>query len=697
MLEPVYNPTDAGRTLFVDAANGSDATARPYSRDRVYKTLGAAKAAAVSGDLIWVRPGTYDERDLLKDGVNWHFEAGATVEYTGTGDGGIFDDDGGAATCVVTGAGRFLWKGTSTFEHVGDGGNPPHSAVRINNADSNVSIEGELLYATSTGLNLDRANACFQAAGKLVVKFREILGGDMVGVGYNSAVWWAGGELHVRAERIQAWYYSLLMRADFGAPAANAYVSVDLIQASPSSLFSGYGGILIYGDGGPNPNVVTWIDAKEIRCHSQVNAGKTYIRAEKITTTHPASPGPLTVSPSQAPQVWASIQKITVASIQCDLDAGASGHAEVEVLHVEDTTGGGTLFGIGQNARLRCNRMALASATSRGLALNADCAGSEFSGVIDGTAASAGNAVVAGGSTGLTLRDAVLLAHSTREAIAAATAATVTIRGALAINRPVGANVTLSANAPATLPGTVTIPTGAAGNVGLVVKGAAGQTANLQQWQDSAWTVVARLLPTGQLSIAIPGQADGTLAPDPSGRGLRAAGGSHGEFFCPGQMRADGGFNASTTDPGTSLLNGFIGKATQLQGIAFPGDGTNGAYLRFIGEATAAVTMAEMYPKGPSVGTWLYSVEAAAIPLRVKGAASQSGNLTEWQDSAGAVLGTVSENGYFTTRKNAAPADAELAAGELAWWFDSTNGAAKLMLKGKTANGTVVTGQVALA
>lgn len=75
-----------------------------------------------------------------------------------------------------------------------------------------------------------------------------------------------------------------------------------------------------------------------------------------------------------------------------------------------------------------------------------------------------------------------------------------------------------------------------------------------------------------------------------------------------------------------------------------------------------------------------------------RGAASQANNLTEWRNNSDAVHGTVSENGYYTTRKNAAPADAELVAGEAAYWFDSTNGAAKFMVKAKTADGTVVTG-----
>jgi len=43
---------------------------------------------------------------------------------------------------------------------------------------------------------------------------------------------------------------------------------------------------------------------------------------------------------------------------------------------------------------------------------------------------------------------------------------------------------------------------------------------------------------------------------------------------------------------------------------------------------------------------------------------------------------------------NAAPADVALAAGQCALWFDQTNGAAKLMMKAKQADGTVKTGSV---
>ncbi|MFO0821527.1 MAG: hypothetical protein U0792_00020, partial [Gemmataceae bacterium] len=80
----------------------------------------------------------------------------------------------------------------------------------------------------------------------------------------------------------------------------------------------------------------------------------------------------------------------------------------------------------------------------------------------------------------------------------------------------------------------------------------------------------------------------------------------------------------------------------------------------------------------------------------IQAAASQTTNLQEWQNSSGVVHSAISENGYYTTRKTSAPADAELSNSEVAFWFDSTNGAARFNIKGKSANGTVVTGQVAL-
>jgi hypothetical protein len=65
--------------------------------------------------------------------------------------------------------------------------------------------------------------------------------------------------------------------------------------------------------------------------------------------------------------------------------------------------------------------------------------------------------------------------------------------------------------------------------------------------------------------------------------------------------------------------------------------------------------------------------------------------------NAGSITFQVTKAGIIVTNANAAPADGILNAGQMALWFDKTNGAAKLMVKAKQANGTVVTGQVALA
>lgn len=61
------------------------------------------------------------------------------------------------------------------------------------------------------------------------------------------------------------------------------------------------------------------------------------------------------------------------------------------------------------------------------------------------------------------------------------------------------------------------------------------------------------------------------------------------------------------------------------------------------------------------------------------------------------IFGNVFFRGAIVAKSNSAPADADLSNSSCAIWFDATNGAPKLMFKGKQANGTVVTGEVALA
>jgi hypothetical protein len=108
----VPNTIPTGKLVWVDAENGNDKLAARSRLGVPFKTLTAAKNAAQAasggqaGDTIMVMPGIYNENNLLKNGVNWHFLPGAVVHFTSTGAAAIFS----ATTAVeasITGHGIF--------------------------------------------------------------------------------------------------------------------------------------------------------------------------------------------------------------------------------------------------------------------------------------------------------------------------------------------------------------------------------------------------------------------------------------------------------------------------------------------------------------------------------------------------------------------------------------------------------------
>jgi len=85
-----------------------------------------------------------------------------------------------------------------------------------------------------------------------------------------------------------------------------------------------------------------------------------------------------------------------------------------------------------------------------------------------------------------------------------------------------------------------------------------------------------------------------------------------------------------------------------------------------------------------------------AHSLYITRASGQTGDQVRINDNAGAVQSRFDKDGTFMTKVTTAPVDAQLANGEVAIYFDSTNGAAKLKFKAKQADGTVRTGEVVL-
>lgn len=66
--------------IYVDAVFGDDSTAEKNSLEKKYKSISAAQAAALAGETIIVFPGSYVEGFLGKNGINYAFPFGATVD-----------------------------------------------------------------------------------------------------------------------------------------------------------------------------------------------------------------------------------------------------------------------------------------------------------------------------------------------------------------------------------------------------------------------------------------------------------------------------------------------------------------------------------------------------------------------------------------------------------------------------------------
>lgn len=98
------------------AANGVDATGARNNLAKPFLTLEAAKTVALSGDTIYVYPGTYtitttETNGVAKDGVNYVFSPGCIINKSSAGD--MFNDNGFSLPCNVFAYGSSFSKTTS--------------------------------------------------------------------------------------------------------------------------------------------------------------------------------------------------------------------------------------------------------------------------------------------------------------------------------------------------------------------------------------------------------------------------------------------------------------------------------------------------------------------------------------------------------------------------------------------------------
>ena len=196
------------------------------------------------------------------------------------------------------------------------------------------------------------------------------------------------------------------------------------------------------------------------------------------------------------------------------------------------------------------------------------------------------------------------------------------------------------------LSGKTSIISPASTAIPLVVQGAPSQTANLQEWQDSAGTAVAVIDSSGNLSFPTLGGGGTVYFSNnvaPKQQFIQGTGNAvtiqatstialnAGAVSMGGQLWANGGFSAADFSPLVFFTRQSVLGTSDY--VLQMGDGNGLVHLIFAIQGNQSI---------------FYASAAASKGLVVQGAASQTANLQEWQDSSGSVLASVSSNGTFT-------------------------------------------------
>lgn len=207
----------------------------------------------------------------------------------------------------------------------------------------------------------------------------------------------------------------------------------------------------------------------------------------------------------------------------------------------------------------------------------------------------------------------------------------------------------------------------AAAYIGLVIRGFAGQTGDIQQWQNSAGTTIGKIDSAGNLVL----NATGTGSIQLGDATITKTSGS--SFF----FNSGGNFSQQVSiSSGNLVMKPVAYAGNQSGGITMTDAGGNwtvgGFYLRsdgsgtprfgfvppqspneiltIVGNQVGINTIAPNSAGSSSTAAQLAitNFTAAGVGLVIRGAASQTGSLQEWQNSSGTVLSSINTAGAFT-------------------------------------------------
>lgn len=183
--------------------------------------------------------------------------------------------------------------------------------------------------------------------------------------------------------------------------------------------------------------------------------------------------------------------------------------------------------------------------------------------------------------------------------------------------------------ATSSTPAMLGIVSNAVGTTGLVVRTIASQTARLQQWQNSAGTVLAEISAGGDLFMSSATRA----------------------FF--GGSSSNAYLNVSTL--GNPVRQGIIvsGGTSQTGNLQEWQDSAGTVISRINPDGHLIASSRSMFGGATSIVSGMIiaavSQEAAATPILARGSASQTADLQQWQNSSGTVLSRINSSGFLST------------------------------------------------
>jgi hypothetical protein len=171
-----------------------------------------------------------------------------------------------------------------------------------------------------------------------------------------------------------------------------------------------------------------------------------------------------------------------------------------------------------------------------------------------------------------------------------------------------------------------------AATVAATFRGASGQTADLMQWQSNTGTILSLVNSSGSFRVASIGAVAG-------GNAALTPGGDTNGFLLATVNAGNKGLSIRGAASQTANLQEWQNSAGTVRGYVTPlGDASFGSLG--LGYTTP-------YSGVSNSIFGLVTAGAANIGIAVRGSASQTANLQQWENSAGSVLARIGPNGLF--------------------------------------------------